>query len=65
MNVWLAFLLIVLFLVALPVWPYSAMWGYGPSGLLGLLFMILLMWLLATPGSPGRWRRVGPPSPPM
>jgi len=62
MNVWLAFLLIVLFLVALPVWPYSAMWGYWPSGLLGMLFIVLLVWLLA---APGRWRRVGPPPPPM
>jgi hypothetical protein len=60
MNVWLAVLLIVLFLVALPVWPYSAMWGYGPSGLLGLLFIVLLVWLLA---GPSRWRGAPPPPP--
>lgn len=61
MNVYLAILLMVLFLVALPVWPYSAMWGYGPSGILGLLFIVLVVWLLATPG---RWRGAGPSSPP-
>ena len=43
-------LLIVLVLVllgALPTWPYSASWGYAPSGILGLLLVILLIvWLL-------------------
>jgi len=29
--------LIVLLLGALPAWPYSANWGYYPSGLLGLV----------------------------
>lgn len=43
-------LLIVLVLVligALPAWPYSAGWGYGPSGLLGtLLVTLIVLWLL-------------------
>jgi hypothetical protein len=43
-------LLIVLVLVligALPTWPYSASWGYAPSGVLSLLLVILLIvWLL-------------------
>jgi Na+/melibiose symporter-like transporter len=39
-------LLIVLILVlvgSLPAWPYSRGWGYGPSGVVGLLLVILLL----------------------
>jgi len=42
-------LLIVLLLLlvgALPTWPYSTSWGYAPSGLLGTLFVVLLVLLL-------------------
>jgi len=42
-------LLIVLVLVligALPAWPYSRGWGYAPSGIFGLLVVILLILLL-------------------
>jgi len=41
-------LIIVLLLVlgALPTWPYSAGWGYYPSGGLGLVLIILLILLL-------------------
>ena len=31
---------------ALPTWPYSRGYGYGPSGLLGLLLVVLLILLL-------------------
>ena len=30
----------------LPSWPYSAGWGYGPSGLIGLILVILLVMVL-------------------
>ena len=43
-------LLIVLILAVLgsvPMWPYSAGWGYGPSGGLGLVLIILLILILA------------------
>jgi hypothetical protein len=34
-------ILLVLFLLgALPSWPYSAHWGYYPSGGLGLLLIV-------------------------
>ena len=39
-------LLIILILAVLgsvPMWPYSAGWGYGPSGGLGLVLIILLI----------------------
>jgi hypothetical protein len=42
-------LIIVLFLLllgALPSWPYSAGWGYYPSGGLGLLLIIVVVLLL-------------------
>jgi hypothetical protein len=42
-------LLIILILIlvgALPTWPYSAGWGYYPSGGLGLVVVILLILIL-------------------
>ena len=41
-------LLIVLVLVllgAIPAWPYSRSWGYGPSGIVGLIVIVLLILL--------------------
>jgi len=39
-------LLILLLLGALPSWPYSRSWGYYPSGLFGVLLVILVVFLL-------------------
>jgi hypothetical protein len=42
-------LLIVLILAILgsvPLWPYSMGWGYGPSGGLGVILVILLILVL-------------------
>jgi len=40
-------ILLVLFLVgALPAWPHSASWGYGPSGGIGLLLVVVVVLLL-------------------
>jgi hypothetical protein len=38
--------LLLLLLGALPTWPYSAGWGYYPSGGLGLVLLILVVLLL-------------------
>jgi len=38
--------LIILLLGAVPAWPYSRGWGYGPSGGLGLLVLIVIILLL-------------------
>ena len=38
--------LILLLLGALPTWPHSRNWGYGPSGGLGLVVLILVILLL-------------------
>jgi len=42
----LVIILIVLLLGALPTWPYSAGWGYYPSGGLGLVLLIIIVLLL-------------------
>jgi Protein of unknown function (DUF3309) len=42
-------LLIILILIvvgALPTWPHSRSWGYGPSGVTGLIVIILIVMLL-------------------
>lgn len=35
--------LILLIVVGLPSWPYSRNWGYGPSGFLGVILVVLLV----------------------
>jgi hypothetical protein len=47
MRLVLLILLILLVLGALPTWPYSAHWGYYPSGGLGLLLIILIVVMIA------------------
>jgi hypothetical protein len=42
----LLILLVLMLLGAVPAWPYSRGWGYAPSGILGLLVVILLIALL-------------------
>jgi len=43
MRTILLIVLILLLLGALPTWPYSASWGYYPSGGLGLVLIILVI----------------------
>jgi hypothetical protein len=42
----LIIVLILLLIGALPTWPYSANWGYGPGGGVGLLLIILVVLVL-------------------
>jgi hypothetical protein len=39
----LLIVLVVLLLGAIPSWPHSKSWGYGPSGLLGTLLVVVLV----------------------
>lgn len=39
-------ILILLVIGAIPSWPYSQGWGYGPSGLLGVVVLIVIVLLL-------------------
>jgi hypothetical protein len=43
----LLLILVILLLAAAPAWPYSRGWGYYPSGGLGTILLILIIfWLL-------------------
>jgi hypothetical protein len=46
MGTLLLIILILLLIGGLPAWPYSRQWGYGPSGGLGLLLVVLLLLLV-------------------
>jgi len=38
--------LVLLLLGALPSWPHSRSWGYGPSGGVGVIVLVLLLLIL-------------------
>ncbi|APV49170.1 DUF3309 domain-containing protein [Betaproteobacteria bacterium GR16-43] len=43
----LVLIILVLLLVgAVPAWPHSRKWGYGPSGAMGLVVVVLIVLLL-------------------
>jgi hypothetical protein len=42
----LVILLILMLIGALPRWGHSANWGYGPSGILGVILVIIVILLL-------------------
>jgi hypothetical protein len=46
MGLILLIILVLLLLGATPTWPYSRSWGYGPSGLVGVLLVILIVLML-------------------
>ena len=46
MRLVLLIIVILLLIGAFPIWPYSAGWGYYPSGGLGLLLVILIILLV-------------------
>jgi hypothetical protein len=46
MRFLLLIVLIVLLLGLLPTWPYSAGWGYYPSGGFGLILIVVLILML-------------------
>jgi len=39
-------IVILMLLGAIPAWPHSRNWGYGPSGGLGLVVIVLLVLIL-------------------
>ena len=47
MSLLLLVILILVLLAVLPSWPYSRGWGYYPSGIVGVIVVIILiLWLL-------------------
>ncbi len=43
MSTLLIVILVLVLLGAVPAWPYSRGWGYGPSGIVGLLLIVLVI----------------------
>ncbi len=42
----LIIVLILILLGAIPTWPHSRSWGYGPSGIVGVILVVLLILVL-------------------
>ena len=42
----LLIILILLLIGAIPSWPHSRSWGYGPSGILGGVLIVVIVLLL-------------------
>ncbi|HSI38441.1 MAG TPA: DUF3309 family protein [Methylotenera sp.] len=42
----LLIILVLLLVGAIPTWPHSRSWGYGPSGGLGLILIVIIVLLL-------------------
>jgi hypothetical protein len=42
----LIIILILILIGAVPSWPYSRSWGYGPSGIVGVILVVVLILLL-------------------
>lgn len=38
--------LVLLLVGAFPAWPHSSQWGYGPSSVLGIIVLVLLVLFL-------------------
>ena len=48
MSVGTVVLLVVMLILVgvLPVWPHASSWGYGPSGLVGVALVVILVLFL-------------------
>ncbi len=42
----LLIVLVLMLIGAFPTWPHSSKWGYGPSGILAVVLIILVVLLL-------------------
>ncbi|WP_438480333.1 DUF3309 family protein [Oleiharenicola lentus] len=45
-NMLILIILVLLLIGVVPAWPHSKSWGYGPSGILGTILVILLVLIL-------------------
>ncbi len=46
----LLIIVVLLLIGAIPSWPYSRAWGYGPSGILGVILLVLVIVMLTRGG---------------
>jgi hypothetical protein len=49
MGLVLLIIVIILLVGGLPTWGHSRDWGYGPSGLLGIVLVVVLLLVLLGP----------------
>lgn len=42
----LLIILVIVLLSVVPSWPHSRAWGYGPSGVVGILLVVVILYLL-------------------
>ncbi|ESX86621.1 DUF3309 domain-containing protein [Mesorhizobium sp. M0761] len=42
----LIIVLVLILIGAVPAWPHSRSWGYGPSGIVGIVLVVLLILVL-------------------
>ncbi|MGH7244862.1 MAG: DUF3309 family protein [Phycisphaerales bacterium] len=56
-RILLIILLVLLLVGLLPAWPYSAGWGYYPSGGIGLILLLVVV-VLALGGPRGNIRKI-------
>lgn len=42
----LLIILILMLIATIPSWPYSRDWGYGPSGVMGVVVVIIVVLVL-------------------
>jgi hypothetical protein len=47
MGLILLIILLLLVFGAVPAWPYSRGWGYWPSGLLGIVLLVVVILLIS------------------
>lgn len=46
LSMFLVVVLVLLLVGALPAWPHSSAWGYGPSSGLGMVLVVILVLVL-------------------
>lgn len=46
LGILLSIVLILMLVGVIPTWPHSRGWGYGPSGVLGVVVIIIIVLLL-------------------
>jgi hypothetical protein len=51
MQMLVLILLVLLLLGGLPAWPYSHNWGYFPSGMLGVVLVVAVLFALLRPAA--------------
>lgn len=46
LGILLSIVLILMLVGVIPTWPHSRGWGYGPSGVLGVVVIIIIVLLI-------------------